>query len=360
MGIYKRGDNWYIDYRVKGKRVRKKIGPSKRLAETALKDVLVKVAKGEFLGVYEEKKLLFKDFAKEYLEYAKSNKSTNTYLSNQFSINMNLVPFFNQYITDITPSMIERFKSMRLKEVKPATVNRDLACLKHMFTIANSWGYTKHNPTKDIQLLKEPPGRVRYLTEEEIERLLSNSKWPLRSIIVAALNTGMRKREVLNLRWSDIDLTNRILQVGNSKNNERRIIYINNTLYLELRSIPRFLHTDHVFCNKQGIPFDDVKKSFATALKKSGIADFRFHDLRHTFASYLVMSGTSLKTVQELLGHKSLRMTMKYAHLSEEYKQNAVQKLDTIWSQTGKGPQAETRNPLKSLVELNGIEPSTS
>lgn len=359
MGVYKRGDNWYIDYRVKGKRVRKKIGPSKRLAETALKDTVVKVAKGEFLGIYEEKKILFRDFAKEYLEYSKSNKSRNTFRSNTISVNKHFASLFDYYITDITPSMIEKFKSMRLEEVKPATVNRDIACLKHMFTIANRWGYTKHNPTRGIKLFKEPPGRVRYLDNEEVDRLISECSWPLRSIVVIALNTGMRKGEILSIKWSDIDFKNRILQVRETKNNERRIVTINNTLYQELSSIPRHINSLYVFYNKDGKPFKDVRKSFATALKRAKISDFRFHDLRHTFASHLAMSGVSLKTIQQLLGHKDFSMTMRYAHLSEEYMQNAVQKLDTIWSQTGKRSQAETRNPLKSLEPEGGVEPPT-
>jgi integrase len=231
------------------------------------------------------------------------------------------------------PNQIEKFKLMRLKKVTPATINRDIACLKHMFTIANEWQYTKHNPTKGIKLLKEPPGRVRYLDNEEVERLIATSNWPLKTIIIIALNTGMRKGEILGLKWSDIDLKNSLLMVGKTKNNERRIVTINNTLYQEFSNIPRHISSPYVIYNKDGKPFKGVRKSFAAALKRANITDFRFHDLRHTFASHLAMSGVSLKTIQQLLGHKDLSMTMRYAHLSEEYMQNAVKKLDTIWSQ---------------------------
>ena len=142
---------------------------------------------------------------------------------------------------------------------------------------------------------------------------------------MCALHTGMRKAEILYLRWKQI--RNGFIYLNKTKTSESRQIPVNETLNTLFQSLPRHLKSDYIFCNKDGKPFE-VRRSFNTALKKAGIEDFRFHDLRHTFASRLVMKGASLKAVQELLGHKNIKMTMRYAHLSEDFKKEAVRLLD--------------------------------
>jgi len=331
MAIFKKGNNWYIDYYFKGKRKRKKIGPSKKLAEQVLKDVQIKIAKGEYLGVYEERKVLFENFTKEYLEYSKTNKSFSTYQRrDRVSTNRLEKAFHGYYLHEITPKMIEDYKAERLKEVTPTTTNKDISCLKHMYTKAAEWGYLTRNPAKEVKLLKEPPGRLRYLEPEEIKKLLDACTPYLRPIVVTALNTGMRKGEILNLKWSDVDLKNRKITLFNTKNNEMRMIPVNKTLCQELTVLKSNCQNEgYVFCNAVNQqPFKDIKKSFTSALKKCDIKDFRFHDLRHTFASRLVMKGVDLRTVQQLMGHKSIKMTMRYSHLSPGHLQDSVEKLD--------------------------------
>jgi len=343
MSVYQKGKNWYIDYYVNGQRKRKKIGPSKKLAIQVLKDIHVKIAKREYLGIHEEKKILFEDFAKEYLVYSKANKSPSSYRRDMVSINSNLIPAFKGfYLFEITSPMIEKYKAERLKEVEPATVNREIGCLRHMFNKAIAWGYLKKNSVTEVKSLKEPPGRVRYLIKEEIEALLKAiNQLPrgcgeyLRPIVVLALNTGMRKGEILNLKWKDIDLEGRKITIIKSKNNQVRIIPINDTLYHELKKIKRESCDEFVFSNRNGDPFGNVRKSFERALKIANITDFTFHDLRHTFASHLVMSGCNLRAVQQLMGHKDIKMTMRYSHLSKEHLQEAVSKLDLLWTPYG-------------------------
>ena len=169
MSVFKKGNNWYIDYYVKGQRKRKKIGPSKKLALQVLEDVHVKVAKEEYLGVLEEKKALFEDFSKQYLIYSKANKALSTYQRDQISID-HLVAFFKgKWLFEVTPELIEKYKAARLEKVEPAPINRELACLKHLYTKAIAWGYVKVNPAKSVKLFKEPPGRLRYLRPDEID-----------------------------------------------------------------------------------------------------------------------------------------------------------------------------------------------
>ena len=131
------------------------------------------------------------------------------------------------------------------------------------------------------------------------------------------------------MKWQDIDFATKTIIVRQTKNNEPNVLPINQTLLRELQHSPRHLHSDYVFCNAAGEPYDEVKRSFNTACRKAGIRDFHFHDLRHTFASHLIMNGVDLKTVMRLLGHKDIRMTLRYAHLSGEHLQAAVGTLDS-------------------------------
>jgi integrase len=147
--------------------------------------------------------------------------------------------------------------------------------------------------------------------------------------VITALNTGMRKSEIFHLTWDRVDLKNRIILLDKTKNGERREIHINGTLLNTFSGIIRRLDCKFVFYNPKTLkPFDNVKRSFGTALRKSHILDFHFHDLRHTFASWLVMAGVDLTTVKELLGHKDIKMTLRYAHLAPAHIRKAVEILD--------------------------------
>jgi integrase len=357
MGIYLKNKNWHVDYYLRGKRKRKKVGPSKKLAEQILKDIQVKIVKAEFLDIHEDKKTLFEDYAQEYLCFSKANKAFSTFdRGDKLSIKKLSGFFAGRFLYEITPQMIEKYKVARLEEVGPASVNRELACLKHMFTKAIDWEYLKRNPVKGIKMLKEPPGRLRYLEPNEIEVLLSKCSDHLQPIVITAVNTGMRKSEILNLKWTDLDLKNRKIIIRNSKNNTSRIIPINQTLYdvfLHLKEVSR---NDYVFVDTDGHHLGDIKKGFTAALRRAMIQDFRFHDLRHTFGSHLVMQGVDLRTIQQILGHKDIKMTMRYSHLSPAHVQEAVTKLDNLWSlygHQGKLPKSK----ISTTALLSNVRP---
>jgi len=343
MGIYKKGNNWYVDYYLKGRRKRKMVGPSKKLAEQVLKDIQVKNAKGEYLGVFEERKVSFTDFAQRYLVYSKTNKAFFSYKRDLVSFNSLSPVFGDKYLFEIIPQMVEEYKTNRLQEdVTPATVNRELSLLRHFFNKAIEWGYLTKNPMQEVKLLKEPPGRTRYLRTEEIESLIgvidsfpNDTKSYLKPIVLIALNTGLRKREILQLKWKSIYFEKRKMTVSITKTNETRIVPMNETVYRELKKMPRDQESEFIFCNRKGEPFGNVRKSFDRALKLAKIDDFRFHDLRHTFASHLVMSGCDIRTVQQLMGHKDIKMTMRYSHLSRSHLQDAVNRLDMSWTPYG-------------------------
>ncbi len=242
----------------------------------------------------------------------------------------------------MTPELVNQYRQRRLEqdEVTERTVNRDLQELKSMFNKIiqfKRWRRVLENPVSYVKLAKEQNERVRYLEPGEIRKLLENASDHLCPILITALHTGMRRGEILNLRWEDVDFKNRTVRVAQSKNGEGRFVPMSEELRRVLSSLPSRFAAGYVFpsflprrkrdSNGQH-PFTDLKNSFETALKKASVSDFRFHDLRHTFASYLVMNGADLNTVRELLGHKSIKMTLRYAHLSPGHKQKAIELID--------------------------------
>ena len=332
--INKKGEKiWYIDYYDnRGKRLREAIGTSKKLAETVLQKRKVQIAENKFLDIRRKPKITLKELLNLYLkEYAKPNK--RSYKSN-LSNAKNLLTYFgeNKLAAEITPLDVERFKAYRKQKVKPATVNRDIAFLKHVYTKGIEWGKVFENPAKKVKLFKEDNRRLRFLSHEEIKRLLACANGQFKVILITALHTGMRLSEILNLKWKDIDFETGYITILNSKNGEKKDIPLSPTLTQTLKNAIRYVRSEHVFCNKKGEPVKDIRKSFATALSNANITDFRFHDLRHTFASHLVMQGTDLKTIQELLGHKTFEMTLRYSHLSPDHKRKAILNMDTIWT----------------------------
>jgi integrase len=271
MGVFKKGRHWYIDYYVKGVRKRKKIGPSKQVAELALAQVEVKIAKGEYLGIYEEKKVMFRQFAPEYLRYSQSNKSLTPYNRDQITIDRWLTPFLGDYyLFQITLADTERYTQERLAVVDSSTVNREVNCLKAMLNKAVAWGYLQTHPLRGMKRLKEPPGRLRYLTPEEMPQLLDACASPpyLRPIVDFAIYTGIRRSEILRLRWADVDLRRRTISLTQTKNNERRVMPVNDTVAATLKALPRHLDSDLLF---PGVNGPMVTRAFWRACRKARV-----------------------------------------------------------------------------------------
>lgn len=329
MGIYIKNGKYYIDYRVDGKRVRECVhSTNKRMAEKALSVRKAEIIQGRYHFKQDKGNVRLCDFAKEYLEYSEENKRKSSHIRD-ITLVKNLLSFFkDEKLSRITSFLIERYKMMRRETVEPATVNRELACLKNMFNLAIRWEKAETNPVRLIKFFKEPPGKMRVLSKEEEEKLLNASSEHLKPIIITALNTGMRLSEVLGLKWCNVDFNNRVITVENSKNNERRRIPMNLYLTNTLKDLKRY--GEHVFCNENGEPFGAIKTGFYAALRRSGISHCTFHSFRHSFATRLVMNGADLPTVKELLGHKTIAMTMRYAHPSPEHKRKAVESLSMV------------------------------
>ncbi len=248
-------------------------------------------------------------------------------------IKLLLEDFENVPLKHFTTRLVEKYQTKVFDDGKAnATANRHLATLKHMFTKAVEWELTDDEVLKKVRrakLLPENNRRLRYLAQEECQKLIDLCSPHLKPIVIIALNTGMRRGEILSLEWEKhVDLRHGYILLDVTKNGERREIPINQMLRGVLQGITRRIDSPYVFTDKQGNRFKDVKKSFHTALRKAGIKDFRFHDLRHTFASHLVMNGVDITTVRELLGHKTLTMTLRYAHPAPSHKLKAVEVIE--------------------------------
>ncbi|HEX7318877.1 MAG TPA: site-specific integrase [bacterium] len=337
MRSYRRNGAWYIDYVSNGKRVRMKVGSSKYLADLALKDIEVKKVKGKFLGIADVQNVIFDKLCDDYLQFSRANKAYRSYRRDLSSLKQMLRTFGGKPVAAITAYEFEQYKNLRRQDVSPASVNREISCVKHMFNKAVQWGYLNNNPLRLVMKFKEPPGRVRYLNEEEINRLIAACNGHVRSMVIMALNTGMRRGEILNLKWGDVDLRNRVIVCRRTKNNETRMIPVNDVLYAEIRAMGPQMAEQYVFCNEDGKPFTTIQTGFEAAMRRAGIKDFRFHDLRHVFGSRLVMAGVDIRSVQELLGHKDIKMTMRYSHLSNAHLREAVKRLE---NGTGMAPDS--------------------
>lgn len=328
MGVYRRGEIWYIDYYFEDKRIREKVGPSRKEARDALGKRLAEIREGKFFDRRKEVKVRFEEFVPEFLRWSRANKLSSR--SDETSMAHLIEHFKGKYLYQITSWQVEKYKAERVKVVSQVTVNRELASLKTFFNKAIQAGKARENPVKGVRFYKEQP-RLRYLTREEIQRLLECSADHLRPIVETALATGMRKGEILGLRWDSIveRKGQKFIVLEKTKNGERREIPVNATMEKVLVEARRN-GSPFIFCNRIGQPYGDIKHSFTTAIRKAEIEGFRFHDLRHTFASHLVMEGVDLATVKYLMGHKSFEMTLRYAHLAPEHKQKAVKIMDSV------------------------------
>ena len=210
-----------------------------------------------------------------------------------------------------------------------ATVNRYLAAFGHCLTIAaTQWEWLEANPLKNIQKQAEPQGRVRFLSDDERARLLAaclSSVNPLLyTFVVLALSTGMRQGEVLNLTWDDVDLDNQRITLHDTKNGERRAVHLAGKalgLLQELKKKKLRDESNLVFPGTAALNRGpaSIRTAWMTALKKAEVENFKFHDLRHSAASYLAMNGAPLLDIAAILGHKTLSMVKRYSHLSETH-----------------------------------------
>ncbi len=358
--IYKRGKVWYLDIRVDGRRVRRRIGPVKKVAELALKEAEVKIAKEEH--GFGQAKMPLTDFLDSYLEYSQATHRKTT--TDRYRAVIDHFREFLQsspkvrYVSDVSTEVIDKYKVFRKnanggspaveedanggrspKVAKSRTVNFELDTLRLIFNLAIKWGYIRENPTKGVAKLKVDENQTpRFLSVNECRRFLDVCPPNLYPIYYTFLHTGMRKAELENLTWADIDLERRQISIRRKKDwrpkTGERDIPISDGLLKLLTDLHRKRDgrskNDYVFPVKSSGKnmHNYLRMELIKIAKKAEIGEFtKVHTLRHTFASHLVMQGVDLPTVQKLMGHSDIETTMIYAHLGPDHLANAVEKL---------------------------------
>lgn len=341
MSLVKKNKHWWVDIRIDGKRYRQTTG---------------KVLKGDALEVYQEVvnqikeklstpppapiKKTFNELEERYLnEHSKINKAPKSFTRDQSSFK-HLKAYFGEIsLEEMTPARVSEYKAFRRaqknkkgKLTKPATLSRELEVLRHAFNLAvREWEWVEHSPFEKVRIERVHNQIERWITSEEEKRLQEASPPWLQEIVAFALNTGMRQDEILSLKWPQVDGTRRTVTVLYSKNKGKRTIPVNQTVLAILTAkFGTNDETGYVFPAQSGKKMfaRNLLRTYYIARKKAALEDVRFHDLRHTFATRLVQSGVDLYVVKELMGHKTITMTMRYAHHYPESLRHGVDILD--------------------------------
>lgn len=337
--IFKRNKTWWIDYgRVNGTRQRESLNTgSKKTADEALALYERKRALGED---YALKEATFEEFSELYMRLKKGQKAEST-RERDFNSLKKLNPFFGEMpLTSITLEDIETYKADRIdtyldddetKQIKPSTVNKELSLLRAMLGTAVELGYLRTHPK--VKKYSEAETEPRFLQQSEAARLISAATGQIRTLIITALNTGLRRGEMFALRWEDVRLPQRQILVAKAKGKRFGALPMNDMLHQALSEHPHHAESEYVFHQPDGTPFETKRYSrartdFWKACDDAGLPRIRFHDLRHTFVSNLVIAGVDLRQVQELARHRDIKTTMRYAHLAPGRGMEAVSKLN--------------------------------
>ncbi|MGE5444798.1 MAG: tyrosine-type recombinase/integrase, partial [Ignavibacteriales bacterium] len=294
-------------------------------AEKALKARAGEIVQGKFNLEQTKKPVLFAKLIERYLEWAKTNH--RCYWRDEQVAKVLLRLFGGKLLSKIKSWDIERYKKDRKTQGrKPATINRELTVLKRMFNLGIQWNMTTSNPVKGVKLMEVPRAFYHVLDDEEFEKIYRASSPAFKPILLCAYLTGMRRGEIRNLKWENVDFSTGYIFVKETKNNESRAIPMDDTLREEFLKLKRG-ESEYVFPSFKERSLTSFYREFWSATRKAGVR-CTFHSLRHTFASNLVTRlKEDMETVREIRGHRDIRMLQRYSHTKEELKKAAIAKL---------------------------------
>ena len=359
---YRRGSKWWVRFHWKGTDYRWSAGESEREADTLGARIILSVTEDRFTGrlvdvdpsqpadtstTIAPKCITFGKLCDRFLDRHVSHKRSERFYRYTVAVVRRGFESKLQLPVDrITREDVEDFVAARRSEVKTATVNRALRVLKMILARAVEWGYLERSPADRIRLERERNRREFFLTREQLELLMGHAPDWLQALILAATYTGGRRGELLGLTWDDVDLRGRTVRFRDTKGGEDRSVPVSQRLHELLSELPSRFQGGYVFLSASGpgpVKPGRIEVYFNRAVRAAGLyqsvggADgqrrkswLHFHDLRHTYASWQVQAGTPLNTVRELLGHKSLTMTLRYSHLAPEHLQQAAGVLDRL------------------------------
>ncbi len=329
-GVYYRADRrgwWgcYID--ATGIRQRRRLEThTRQQAMDALGLIKAKEEKTRRTGVRPASDITLEPLSDRYKRHQKPCIRSTTY-ARLGGILDTLKAHLPERAKDITKRTVAEYIEKRSETVKPGTVAKEMSVLKHCLKLAVEREKLNQNPAAGARLPKLPPGKTRYLTPGELKAALESAPDWLRAPMAFAACTGVRRGEMLALRWMDVDQKNRRLYLRETKNGNLRILPLRESALAVLCSLPQGAPGDPVFA---GVDAAFLSVYTKRVFERLGIHDASFHTLRHTAASWMVMEGASLYAVGQILGHKTPRMTQRYAHLSPDYMAVSMGKLDGI------------------------------
>lgn len=326
MGVYQRGKVWWYDFMVNGVRYRKPIKQARNLtqARDAETEARAAVIDGRYRAV---KAVRFEKFVTEtYLPWAQSNK--RSYKADYWRSKALIESFGHLNLEEISVFAIERYKQDRKqgmskyrRQRSPASVNREFELLSRILTMAVDFGLMRSNPCGKVRKLRLDNKRTRYLTIEEEQRLLfvcDGQRSHLKQLVILALNTGMRRGELLHLEAADVDVSRSQIYVRNTKSGKDRAVPINQAARGVFEKLLQLKPAGRIF------EIESFKSSWRSACRDAEISDLRFHDLRHTFATRLADAGADAFTIAALLGHSGIVMASRYTHATDQGKREAV------------------------------------
>lgn len=333
-GIYKRKDRpglWISWIDAQGRRRRRKTdAENTHQAKSALSAELVRVEQSKVLGFTPPGEETLAAVAQRFLAHQKARLTPKAYEREKGIVEGHLTPFFGCKLSAIRRVDVQRYITKRSGAVSAHSIQKELNVLKHLINLAVEWEIIPFNPAQGVKSPKVPAGRVRYLQPTELRVVLSACPEWLRPIVALAVSTGMHRGEILGLRWLDVDTIHDRIMLPQTKNGDGRIVYLNKSAQAVIQSLlsAETKPTDKIF---RDVTPDMVTVTFRRVCARVEIVNFRFHDLRHTAASWLRMQGADIHTVAQLLGHKDLRMAARYQHLSPTFLADAVGRLDTVF-----------------------------
>ena len=315
-----------------GKRKQYKIGDAQTLTFTQAKvearRLKTNIALGHdpFVQKHASQNVMkLEDFVEtHFVPYIKQYK--RGWRTNMSMLKIHIIPVFGSlFLNEIKLSAVIKLHcSMREKGYAAVTCNNAIIMMRHMFNLAKKWDIkgADHNPAAGIALFEINNQRERYLTRKEVrvlkEAINESDNTQLKYIVVLLLFTGCRKRELLDAKWEHFDIQRRIWRIPTTKSGKLRHVPLSDAVIEVLKSLPRFDECPYLIPNPDTLkPFNTIYISWNTARNRAGMPDLRMHDLRHSFASFLINSGRSLYEVQNILGHSQLSSTQRYAHLSQ-------------------------------------------
>ncbi|HHT9137233.1 MAG TPA: tyrosine-type recombinase/integrase [Candidatus Wunengus sp. YC60] len=349
--MFKRGGVWWTCIRYKGKKIQKSLETTdKKLAQAIEAKVRTELIEGKYFEKHTGDSKTFRDMMEKFMKEHAPNVSTNMQTSYNSSLK-HLNPYFgDKKLSEISQKKISEYKVLRKSEgAKPATINRELAMLSKAFNLAfKEWEWIKENPVSKVPKEKEDNEKDRWLTGEEEKKLLENSPQWLKDIIVFNLHTGLRIDELLSLEWQRVNLFSKTILIQKSKNGKPRTVPLNQDTIdiLTPKSKVISIKNDLVFTSSAGtkIDSDNLRRSLGNALEKAGIKDVTPHTLRHTFATRLSQRGVDIYKIAKLLGHKDIRMTLRYAHHCPDSLRDGVRVLEADYNSTTVEEKREVSN----------------